>query len=274
MRRLVVLPIALAVLATMLPAHAAEPDRITGASRFDTAAAIALRAFPDEAATVYLARADVLDDAVVAGTLTDGPVLLVPSCGELPDVVAEAIERLEPTTVTALGGRAAVCDDLLDDAAEGRERGRRVGANRYDTAVAISQAAFPDAAETVYVARAAASPDAVAGGALTDGPILLVPPAGEVPDQVTAEVDRLGPARVVALGGSAAVSDDALAAVAGDRRRPRRHRRRLRRAAAGRGIRGGAGGRADPLHRRDRGRLPRVVSRDDQRARPRYAPAG
>lgn len=217
MRRLVVPLIALLVLALAPSARAAAPERVSGASRFDTAVAIALRAFPDEAATVYLARADVLDDAVVAGTLTDGPVLLVPSCGELPDVVIEAIARLDPMTVTALGGHAAVCDQLLDDAAEGRERERLFGASRYDTAVAISEASFPDVAETVYVARAAASPDAVAGGALTDGPILLVPPAGEVPDQVAAEIDRLDPERVVALGGPGAVPQEALDAAAGDR---------------------------------------------------------
>jgi len=92
-------------------------SRLAGASRIETAVAISAHAFPDGAEVVYLARADDPADAVAGGSLTDGPILLVPSCGDLPQVVRAEIERLAPDRVVALGGPAAVCDALLDVAA-------------------------------------------------------------------------------------------------------------------------------------------------------------
>lgn len=91
--------------------------RLAGATRVETAVQISRRAFPAGAPVVYLARADGFADAVAGGTLTDGPVLLVPSCGTLPAAVAAEIERLDPAEVVALGGPGAVCEDLLEQAA-------------------------------------------------------------------------------------------------------------------------------------------------------------
>jgi hypothetical protein len=44
------------------------------------------------------------------------------------------------------------------------------GETRYNTAVAISAAAFPQGAAVVYLARGDAFPEALAAGALKDGP--------------------------------------------------------------------------------------------------------
>lgn len=96
----------------------------------------------------------------------------------------------------------------------GRQRGRLAGPDRFHTAVEISKAAFPSGAGTVYLARADLPADALAGGVLTNGPILLVPSCGQLPTVVAAEIRRLGPARVIALGGSAAVCDAVLEAAA------------------------------------------------------------
>lgn len=93
-----------------------ESGRLSGASRIDTAVAISRAQFPEGADTVYLARADNSVDAVAGGVLTDGPILLVPQCGQLPAVVAEEIARLDPARVVALGGTGAVCDTILEDA--------------------------------------------------------------------------------------------------------------------------------------------------------------
>ncbi len=115
------------------PAEAtARTDRLAGPSRIDTAVVISRAAFPDAAVpdaaeAVYLARADVFADALAAGALTDGPILIVPSCGEVPPVVASEIARLGPSEVVALGGPAAVCDELLNTAAERRQRGGSPG---------------------------------------------------------------------------------------------------------------------------------------------------
>lgn len=54
---------------------------------------------------------------MAAGSLTAGPVLLVPSCGALPPVVADAIRASGADAVVALGSAGAVCDDVLAQAA-------------------------------------------------------------------------------------------------------------------------------------------------------------
>ena len=67
---------------------------------------------------MYLARGDAFADAVAAGSLTDGPVLLVPSCGDIPDEPRAYLEAASTSAVVALGGPAAVCDQLLNAAAD------------------------------------------------------------------------------------------------------------------------------------------------------------
>lgn len=91
-------------------------SRLAGAGRIETAIAISKAAFPNGATEVYLSRQDVNPDALVGGALTKGPILLVPTCGTLPPVVAAEIRRLDPARVIALGGPNTVCDDILRQA--------------------------------------------------------------------------------------------------------------------------------------------------------------
>lgn len=205
----IVVGLVLVLLSSVLatgPARGAQPDRVAGLTRFETAVAVSRRGFPSGAATVYLAGGDRFADALAAGSLTDGPVLLVPSCGDVPDTVSAEIDRLELTEVVALGGEIAVCDDVLESAAGEAEQVRLAGLSRYETSAAISARGWTDGAGTVYLASGADSPDAVAGGALVDGPILLLPGEGTDPD-VQDEIERLEPTRVVALGGTAVIGD-------------------------------------------------------------------
>ncbi|WP_420804265.1 cell wall-binding repeat-containing protein, partial [Salsipaludibacter albus] len=114
---------------------------------------------------------------MAGGALTDGPVLLVPATGAVPQVVLDEIDRLSPGQVVALGGPAAITDTVLAQAdGPTRSTGRLSGSNRYATAVAVSQYQFPAGSSRVYLARGREPlVDALAGGALTDGPVLLVP---------------------------------------------------------------------------------------------------
>ena len=188
----------------------ADPHRLAGATRIETAVAISRAAFPEAADAVHLARADVAADALAAGALADGPVLLVPSCGPVPAAVAEEIRRLDPDEVVALGGPTAVCEDLLADAAAGRDAVRVAGDTRIDTAAAIARRAASPGTPAVFLASAAEGPDAVAAGSLTEGPVLLVPERGPVPAVVRDVIDALDPGVVVALGGATAVGPDVL----------------------------------------------------------------
>lgn len=91
---------------------------------------------------------------------------------------------------------------------------RIAGNTRFDTAVEVSKLRFPDAAPVVYLASSHNFPDALVAGTLAaDGPLLLVPPEGAVPQVVLDEVARLQPSRVVAVGGASAVPDQAVDAV-------------------------------------------------------------
>jgi putative cell wall-binding protein len=181
--------------------------RLGGANRYETAVAIARRAFPAGAETVYLARSDIFADAIAAGSLSDGPVLLVPSCDTVPAAVHAEIDRVDPNEVVALGGTGSICETTLASAGAGRATDRLSGADRFDTAAQIAARAFPEGSDTVYLAEHRESADAVAGGSLTDGPVLLVANGSAgVPPQTSAAITALDPTSVVALGGTGAVT--------------------------------------------------------------------
>jgi hypothetical protein len=89
--------------------------RLAGPTRIDTAIDISQYQFPDGAAEVYLSRQDVFADSISSGSLTRGPILLVPQCGAVPRAVLDEVARLAPSRVGALGGELAVCNQVLAD---------------------------------------------------------------------------------------------------------------------------------------------------------------
>ena len=201
---------------------ATYPDlsRLAGADRYGTSVAISKHRFPSASAVteVYLARGDVFADALAAGSVLKGPVLLVPSCNGVPSTVAGEIARLDPDRVYALGDDNAVCDATLATAAAGRPSARLAGDTRYGTAAAIASHVFPTGAGTVYLAAGRDGPDAVAGGTLTGGPILLTSLDGtRLPSDTVAAIAAVDPDRVVALGSTEAVSETLLQQAAAGR---------------------------------------------------------
>ncbi|HZL06970.1 MAG TPA: cell wall-binding repeat-containing protein, partial [Coriobacteriia bacterium] len=87
------------------------------------------------------------------------------------------------------------------------------GPNRYATAIAASNKAFPTGSEYVIVATGMNWPDVLGGSALAgalNAPILLTSQSS-LPAEVRAEIVRLGATKAIVLGGTPAVS----AAVAG-----------------------------------------------------------
>ncbi len=85
---------------------------------------------------------------------------------------------------------------------------RVAGADRFDTAVQISQQSYPSTAPVVYIANGRDYPDALSAGpaaAFEGGPLLLVTPGG-IPEIVSAEIARLDPAKIVVVGGEPSVS--------------------------------------------------------------------
>ena len=187
-----------------------EVIRVAGVDRYDTAARVS-RQFAPGVHTVFLATgsgyADALAAAARAGSL-GGPVLLTKTTA-LPSVTVQELERLQPGRVVVVGGtsvvsagvQAAVADLLPDSTVV-----RRAGTDRYATAARI--AADVRTADVVYVATGTTFPDALAGAARAaahDAPVLLVK-TDSVPSATRTQLARLMPARIVVLGGTAAIS--------------------------------------------------------------------
>lgn len=179
--------------------------RLGGAAREDTAIAVSRYAFParSKPLSIYLADGYGRDgnggpDGVAGGVLVDGPVLLVdPRFGPSATVRAEVarLKSLGARSVVSLGGHIA---GYAFDA-------KLAGTSRYETAVAIARRVFPSKAATVYIANGESFVDAISGGSVTDGPILLV--WGNAPESAVCDyIRKVNPRRVVALGGPGAVT--------------------------------------------------------------------
>lgn len=197
-----------------------DAQRHYGADRIATAADAAQNVYRGTTLqAAYLARSDVFADALSAGTLNDGPILLINANGTLPPATAAALSYLRPQKVVALGGDAVVPANTLDSAAaaaRGAQVGRLFGESRFSTSAQIALAAKSPAKDTVYLADGIGadgngSPDAVSAGGLTDGYLLLVQPGSDrLPKAVRDAIVELGPKKVVALGGPTLVTERAL----------------------------------------------------------------
>lgn len=100
----------------------------------------------------------------------------------------------------------------------GVQASRLSGDDRVLTSIAVSQAAYPQGADVVYVAYGWNFPDALVSSAAAvhgTGPVLLSPQAG-VPQALLDEIARLHPERIVIVGGTASLApavEDALKTV-------------------------------------------------------------
>ncbi|MFJ8895792.1 cell wall-binding repeat-containing protein [Leifsonia sp. NPDC102414] len=120
------------------------------------------------------------------------------------------------TTGNTAGNSAFGCRTVLfSSGINGSPSSSRVqGADRFDTSVAVSKAAYPAAGvPVVYIASGANFADAISAGpaaAAQKGPLLLAN-VGFVPASVLAEIKRLSPAKIVVVGGAAAIGDSVVA---------------------------------------------------------------
>jgi putative cell wall-binding protein len=209
-----------AVLTELATTTSGAVTRIHGPNRFATAAQLSAATFSPGVPVVFIATGGDFPDALAGGPLAagaGGPILLV-THDAIPSETAAELTRLQPAHITILGGAAAVSAGV-EGALAAFTTGtvdRLAGADRFATAAAIAAAGFPGGAPVAYIATAANFPDALAGGPAAThdgGPILLVTPDG-VPEVTATELDRLDPDNIVVLGGTAAVSDAVVTALA------------------------------------------------------------
>ena len=89
--------------------------RMSGANRFETAAAVAAQAFP-AAETAFVANGLSFPDALAGGPSAGafgGPLLLVTATGT-PPATAQELQRLQPARIFVLGGPAVVSDAVVN----------------------------------------------------------------------------------------------------------------------------------------------------------------
>lgn len=209
------------VVAVGLPGAATAQDgpevvRRSGEDRFATAATISAETFAPGVTDVWIATGRDFPDALavgpVAGTVRPGPVLLVTRT-TVPDATATELRRLNPQTITVLGGPNAVGSAVVDELRQFTDGVVRQfnEADRFATAARVSRELSDRAADisTVIIATGRGFADALVGGAAgaaLAAPLLLVE-TDNVPDSTAAALTDLAPDTVLVLGGTVAIKD-------------------------------------------------------------------
>ncbi|HET9878002.1 MAG TPA: cell wall-binding repeat-containing protein [Candidatus Limnocylindria bacterium] len=184
-------------------------QRVAGADRYATAAALSAAFFP-AAATAYVATGLSFPDALAGGAaaaVQGAPILLVrPSVA--PDATMAELQRLHPSRIVILGGTGVVSSAVASQLQSVTANvARLAGADRYQTAVAVSKATFPTGAANAFLATGLTYPDALAAipaARRAGAPVLLVR-GQSLPVEIAGELARLNPGRAFMLGGSAVV---------------------------------------------------------------------
>jgi acyl-homoserine-lactone acylase len=205
-------PVALSpVVEADLATRGLSVERISGADRYATAAAIADR-LPSDLA--FLATGEGFPDAVAAAGVAaalGAPVVLTPG-GSLADVARQALDGR--TDVVVAGGSAAIADAVVAEL--GARAVRAAGDSRYATAASLFEAGIDRglAPQSVWVAAGSAFPDALsaaaAAGAMGTG-VVLVDDGAVTP--VADLLAGLAPMTVLVAGGPSAVPEGVLAAL-------------------------------------------------------------
>ena len=202
------------------PTAAAIPsyvERLSGADRYGTAAAVSASVFtnPSAVSKVFVATGGNFPDALAAaaaGGYVGGPVLLVGDT--VPAATASELARLNPSVIYVVGGTSVVSSAVESALGSYGTVVRLSGADRYGTAAAVSASVFtnPSAVSKVFVATGGNFPDALAAaaaGGYVGGPVLLV--GDTVPVSTAAELARLNPDVIYIVGGTAVVSSSVAA---------------------------------------------------------------
>jgi len=192
-------------------------ERLAGADRYETAAAVSRQFFSPGVPVAVIATGLDFPDGLAAGPAAarwGGPVLLTHPTG-LPAATRTELARLRPGRIVVTGGTGAVSEAVLT-ALEGLTTGgvvRVSGPDRYATAAALSASAFPSGAPIAFVATGLLFPDALssaAAAAVMGGPVLLTQNT-VLTESARQELVRLAPERIIVLGANATITDSVAA---------------------------------------------------------------
>lgn len=202
-----------AELATYVDSPAQDILRISGSDRFATSREIALDSF-DQADVAFIATGMNYPDALAAGPaagLLGAPIILVNgAAGSMDAETLELLDALGVDEVYIIGGFPSISAGIegqLDGLLGSANVERLTGANRFETAVAISQEFF-SISDGVFLATGYNFPDALAGGpaaAALGAPLYLSRPDC-IPAVVLTDILDVGANAVVLLGGTPSLS--------------------------------------------------------------------
>ena len=125
-----------------------------------------------------------------------------------PVTVGNTAETVSFRAVDVAGNTSTVGTQEIGSVVPGMDIDRIAGSDRYATAVGVSQAAYPEGADVVFIADGQNYPDALSAGpaaAFAGGPLLLVPTT-VLPTSVSTEITRLAPDHIVVVGGTPSVA--------------------------------------------------------------------
>lgn len=215
-------PVATGATASQMAATAYTTARLSGPNRYATSVAVSKGNFVAPQEHVVVASGLNFPDALGAGpfaALVGAPLLLVPTTGTLPTVVAAELDRLKTQDVIVVGGPSSVSSSMvaqLEKHTTGKVSYQVSGSNRYDTAAQLTEGFDPALTGVpVYLASGTTFPDALGGGAaasLSGGVLLLTSPT-KLPAETAAALKRVKPTKVVVLGGTSSISSAVLSQV-------------------------------------------------------------
>lgn len=199
-------------------------DRLSGATRYDTAVQISKSAYPKGASTVVVATGLDYPDALTGAVLAhakNAPLLLVGKTA--PASVMAEVKRLKPTSIVVLGGPSAVGTAALSQvttSAPGATVLRLAGKDRYATARLIAQEVVKLTGNktpggTAIVASGHGFADAMAASAMAaekGWPILLTDKS-KIPTDTSLALTSISATNTLVVGGSSMVATSVLTAL-------------------------------------------------------------
>lgn len=194
--------------------------RLSGKDRYATNAAVN-RSTMKAGAPVFVATGLNYADALSIGPAVAkvGGSLFLTSASGLSAESRELIKTKNPSAVYIVGGTGAVSQKVVEQVeSDTKLKAVRIaGDDRYATSVAVAKRFFSGSVPLVFLATGLDFPDALsasaAGGAL-QAPVLLVDGRSSVvPPETKQYLASSSPTSLVAVGGTAAVSDKTLSAV-------------------------------------------------------------
>lgn len=193
----------------------AQPVRLCGDTRYETAIALSKEAYPTPAhltqGTILITRGDMFPDALSGAILAfkyNAPLLLTyPS--SLNETVQAEISRLKPKKIIILGAEGAVSKNveaaLIEKCGISAQSIDRIGgAGRYETAALIAQRSGKSPTGYAIIAWGENYPDALAAASFSaykSIPILLVQ-QNIIPEEVKKVLKSSDITRSIIVGGS------------------------------------------------------------------------